>query len=347
MRCLTISNLLTPDYQITFLGSRLSAFAALLPPTIRCIELPLDTPIPTDVFYASGNPVGELHYAPLNVEGQRQRTRRLTDFFCQSSPLLLVVDVSVEVTLLARLCGVPTVVVKQHGYRDDAAHRLAYQNAEAVLAPYPTALQQTEAPWLASKLVYTGGFCRYQPQSPNNSAELTKHVAVLAGTGGTSLSVDFATHLARLAPDWSIEGVGSLKETAHTQPPNNLILHGQVDDPRRVIDHCEVVIGNAGHNTVMEMAALHKRFIVVPEPRPFEEQVVKADLLAKLGLAHVVDPEQLYQTDWATLLAIVREKSSHWQGIVDEQASSRAAQTIRDVHTSLYATGLLPLERRG
>ncbi|RYF75211.1 MAG: hypothetical protein EOO39_07270 [Cytophagaceae bacterium] len=339
MRCLTISKLLLAEYQITFLGSGLSAYASILPPAIHCIELPLDTPSPTDVFYSRGNSVEGLHYAPLNVQGQRQRTALLTDFFLRESPLVLVVDVSVEVTLLARLCGVPTVVIKQHGYRNDLAHRLAYQSAQLVLAPYSIALQQHESSWLARKLVYTGGFCRYLPQANSHPGEQANHVAVLIGTGGSSLDRTFVTHLAQQLPNWIVEVVGTLTGGEAAQPLFNLVLHGHQDDPRWVIDQCRVIIGNAGHNTVMEMAALQKRFIVVPEPRPFEEQVVKATLLSDLALAHVIDPKDLYQISWSTLLTSVSEDFPRWHGLVDEQASSRAAQMIRDTCTSLSARG--------
>ena len=47
-------------------------------------------------------------------------------------PSLVVVDVSVEVTLLVRLLGVPVVVVAMQGDRHDRAHRTAYDAATAL-----------------------------------------------------------------------------------------------------------------------------------------------------------------------------------------------------------------------
>src|SRR3712207_8569721 len=56
--------------------------------------------------------------------------------FRSARPDVLVVDVSVEVALLARLLGVPVVLVAQRGRRDDDPHRRAYAAAAAVAAPW-------------------------------------------------------------------------------------------------------------------------------------------------------------------------------------------------------------------
>ena len=336
MRSLAISAHLN-GCRIRFLGSGLAPFAALVPPSIECVHLPLDTPTADDPYYRAGPPVEGLHYAPLNVAGQRQRTTQLTDFFARHWPLLLVVDVSVEVALLARLSGIPTIVVKQHGHRRDLAHQLAYQGAQCVLAPYPPLLQQNEAPWLADKIVYTGGFSRYRPGEPVSSVERPDHLAVLVGSGGTSLTPSFVAHLARQVPHWRVEVVGRLAGEKSHNWPGNVVTHGQLSDPRAVLDRCQVVLGNGGHNTVMEMATLDKRFIVVPEPRPFQEQAVKAQLLANLGLASVVEPQALYQTDWPALLSRTAVSSPLWTGIVEAQAAGRAAELIRHTYVSLYS----------
>jgi len=335
MRCLAISRALD-DCQITFLGSNLAAYAAIIPSTITCIHLPLDTPRLTDEHYVSGTPVEGLHYAPLNVQGQRARSALLTQFFHQTMPLLLVVDVSVEVTLLARLCGVPTLVVRQHGNRQDLPHQLAYQSAQWLLAPYPRLMQQPDAPWLAQKTVYTGGFSRYDAQPTASQTEQAKHVAVLVGSGGTCIDLPFVAYLARQAPAWRFEAIGQLAGSAAEGLPDNLVLHGHLDEPRTVLDRCWIILGNAGHNTVMEMASLKKRFIVVPEDRPFAEQRVKADLLAQLALAHVLQPEQLYQTYWPALLLRVEAAAAAWPGIVSPAATAQAARLIHTTYESLY-----------
>ena len=49
----------------------------------------------------------------------------------------MVVDVSVEVAVLARTMGVPTVVMGMPGARDDRPHQLAFRLADAIIAPWP------------------------------------------------------------------------------------------------------------------------------------------------------------------------------------------------------------------
>ena len=54
-----------------------------------------------------------LHYAPLDHPGVRARMGRIAEWVVAHDPALMIVDVSVEVALLARLLSVPTLVV--HG----------------------------------------------------------------------------------------------------------------------------------------------------------------------------------------------------------------------------------------
>jgi hypothetical protein len=56
-----------------------------------------------------------LHYAPLDHEGIRQRIRRMAGWIAEARPRLMVVDVSAEVAMLARLASVPTVYVRLSG----------------------------------------------------------------------------------------------------------------------------------------------------------------------------------------------------------------------------------------
>ena len=51
-----------------------------------------------------------FHYAPLGHPGVRDRMAAIARWAAEADPALLVVDVSVEVALLARLLAVPTIV---------------------------------------------------------------------------------------------------------------------------------------------------------------------------------------------------------------------------------------------
>jgi hypothetical protein len=83
---------------------------------------------------------GRLHYVPLGSRGLSRRMAMIAAWIEAARPEALVVDVSVEVALLARLHGLPVVVVAQPGHREDAAHRLGYDVASSIVAPWPRQL---------------------------------------------------------------------------------------------------------------------------------------------------------------------------------------------------------------
>lgn len=295
----------------------------------------MDTANEADVHHIHYNPVETFHYAPLNISGLRERNKIMTDFFAEQYPLLLIVDVSVEITLLARLCGIPTIVVRQHGSRHDPAHLAAYHSASALLAPYPKTMQRQEAKWLTDKTIYTGGFSRYDVKDEYKNPTENLSVAVLTGSGGTSIDLQFICYLARHCSNWNFDVIG-LPKPETKDLPENIIFHGHLQDPLELLISASVVIGNAGHNTVMEMAALNKRFIAIPEDRPFDEQIQKAEILQELGLAIVIEPQAFYKTDWQSLLSDTAQTSPDWTGIVLPQATNLAAVGILSVYKSIF-----------
>src|SRR5947208_34050 len=82
----------------------------------------------------------------------------------RAAPSVLVVGVSVEVTALARLMGVPVVSVVLPGRRGDPAHRLGHALAEALIAPWPASLPGVlldGAGPAADKIRHVGAFSRF------------------------------------------------------------------------------------------------------------------------------------------------------------------------------------------
>ncbi|MEC3912436.1 hypothetical protein U5A82_18735 [Sphingobium sp. CR2-8] len=68
-----------------------------------------------------------LHYAPIDHGGVRARTAAILQWIAAQRPSLMVVDVSVEVAMLARLASVPVVYVRLNGDRRDAPHLEAFR----------------------------------------------------------------------------------------------------------------------------------------------------------------------------------------------------------------------------
>ena len=295
---------------------------------LEIIHLPLDY----EETALTGELPQTLHYAPLGLSGIRKRTAMMTHVFEQHYPLLLVVDVSVEVTLLARLSGIPTIVIRQHGQRDDLPHLMAYQSAELLLAPFPEAMYNQPADVMLSKTVFTGGFSRFSLR-PQVTEIVKNSIAILIGAGGSSIDESLVSEIAGQAPDFTFHIIGSSGTKNLT---GNVYWHGHIEDPFELLSSCELIIGNTGHNTVMETASLNKRFIGIPEVRPFNEQVEKAlSITGRTGI-EIVYPADLAAQNWKELIQLLLLQLPDWQGTTDDEALDKAGRLIISTGKRLF-----------
>jgi UDP-N-acetylglucosamine--N-acetylmuramyl-(pentapeptide) pyrophosphoryl-undecaprenol N-acetylglucosamine transferase len=251
------------------------------------IDLPDDRPLDTDAFDGRDGEAerpNALHYAPLNHPGVRARMTGIAEWIRQTEPALLVVDVSVEVALLARLLSVPTLVVRLAGTRTDQPHLEAFRSAERLLAPFPEALDGMVVPdWIRAKTQYAGFLGA--PSQPVD--EVGHDLVVVFGRGGAGGDLADLASAARAVPDRSWHVLGPVTGTG--EPPGNLHLHGWVDDVEARVARAALLIGGGGDGLVALAAAQAKRFICLPEDRAYGEQTEKAAALARLGAAIVHD----------------------------------------------------------
>ncbi|MCF0060480.1 hypothetical protein MUK70_14645 [Dyadobacter chenwenxiniae] len=327
MRAISIASQLG-NAKVTFLGSDLMRYAEVIPNAITCIHLPGDVAGPEDPF-ASRMQLSFLHYAPLNVERVARLAAAISAALHALFPVILIVDVSVEVTMLATLCGTPTVVIRQNGDRDDNAHLHAYECAQLLIAP-STAQLMNPSPydWVNSKTFFSGGFSKYSGMGQHLGAVNPWSIGVIVGSGGTSINGAVINALATQCSGWSIHVIGAVSETERVVTPN-VIFHGQLNDPASVLSGCSVVIGNAGHNTVMEMADLGKKFVCIPEDRPFREQLRKAALLEQNGMAVVVHPEELGNVAWEPIIRQAASLDNNcWQDVIKPSALADVARRL-------------------
>lgn len=340
MRALAIASHLQ-QAQVTFLGSGLARFRSIIPKEINCIDLPGDVAGSEDAF-ASIMRSSFLHYVPMNVETVARRAASITSALHALFPSVLIVDVSVEVTLLATLCGTPTVVVRQNGDRDDSAHLHAYECAQLLIAPSPEQLMNPSShTWVNEKTFFSGGFSKYSGRGGSAGETGSRAIGVMIGSGGTSLNSDFIKVLATQCTDRTVHVIGDIRETEQSVS-ENVIFHGQVDDPVDILARCNVVVGNAGHNTVMEMADLGKKFVCIPEERPFEEQVRKAALLEKNGMAVVLQPGDLAFVAWERIIAKAESLPDNcWQGVISTSALRDVAHRLHEVWENNFLKQLL------
>ncbi|WP_423922524.1 glycosyltransferase [Frigoribacterium sp. 2-23] len=298
---------------------------AALPADTAWVELPRDD---TDGGAAeSGLPAdadptahGLLHWAPLGHDGHRGRFARIAAEVARLRPAAFVVDVSTEVALFARLLGVPVVLMTQPGDRVDRPHGLAFQAAERIVAPWPGELL-APAHLAGLDVVYVGGVSRHEGRVAAPSER--SGVLVLSGRGGTDVTRASVRAARDATPGehWSMIGVADL------DTDDDLVW---TDDVFGAVSSAEIVVAWAGQNSVADLAVAGARAVVVPQARPFDEQLATAEALDRAGLA-VVERAWPEPDRWREVLVAARALTPDWSRWLTSGASARAGAAIDDV----------------
>jgi hypothetical protein len=267
---------------------------------------------------------GRLHYVPLGSQGLSARMARIAAWIDTERPEAMVVDVSVEVAVLARLHGVPVVVVAQPGHREDPAHRLAYDVASRIIAPWP---QRLGGLWGATpedlaKTSFVGGISRYAPVGEPELANMPsagRRVVVVNGTGGRGTSVADVAAARLVSPGW---------EWIHLDR-----AHGTwVDDPWPLLCSASVVVSHAGQNLIAEIAAARRPALLLPQDRPFDEQRVMASAIGAAGLPALVEDTWPSPREWPDLLSRLDDlDGSLWSSWNDGAGAARMAELLAEL----------------
>lgn len=264
------------------------------------LDLPDDRPLDEGAAFAGRDGEAErpeaLHYAPLRHPGLRRRMAGIAAWADRTDPALLVVDVSVEVALFARLMSVPTVVVRLAGDRTDRPHLEAFRSASRILAPFPASLDAPDVPgWVRAKTFYAG----FLGPAPAGRNEEGNDIVVVFGRGGEGGDMAAVAEAARAVPDrlWHVLGPVS----GQAEVPPNLRLHGWVSDVGRHVAGAALLVGAAGDGLVALAASHGKRFLCLPETRAYGEQTLKAEALERLGAALVRNGWPAAE-EWPTLI---------------------------------------------
>ena len=267
---------------------------------------------------------GLLHWAPLGHPGHTSRLATIASWIGEHRPAAFVVDVSAEVTLLVRLLGVPPVTFTQPGERVDGPHRLAFDAAARVVAPWPVGVHRSAAfDLVADRVRHVGGISRFDGRAVRDAARsgpqggLSVVVLASGGTGGAGSAAEDVAAASAATPDarWTLVGAGG---------------HDWVDDPWSLLVDADVVVTAAGQNSVADLAAVGARAVVVPQDRPFDEQRATGRALAEAGLAVVADawPSPDAWPDVLRRAAALRPDWDRWQVA---GAASRAAAVVEEV----------------
>ena len=296
------------------------------------VALPLD--VDPDLQEEREEPA-ELHFAPVGSPGMRERMAAIAAWLADASPELLLVDVSVEVALLARLCGTRFAYVRQTGRRDDPPHRLAYGWAAGLLAPYPEWLEADWAPAeLRARTGYVGAVTRFDG-APRPGLTARPRRALVLGEGAERI----AATLAAGAPAWEVlfaAGGGVDAEGGIDPGGDGLAARASKIDPAAVdldlLASCAVVVSPAGANTVAEAAFAGCGLVCIPRERPFGEQVARGEDLVRTGAA-VVRPAPPERSEWPDLLEEALDRRPALARWADGTGAARAAAYLEGLAT--------------
>jgi hypothetical protein len=299
------------------------------PPGCRLpwLRLPRDDEAPHAVDVEAG---GTLHWAPRHDEGLGARAAMLTSWLAQERPELVVVDVSVEVALLARLAGVPVVVMAMPGERRDRAHAMAYDLAETLIAGWPPdiAVSAWPAAW-TRKTHFVGGFSRFdghRDAKPPARIGSARSAFALWGAGGTSLPASLMDNLSLATPGWHWD----VRATS-----------GELDAEAIWIGlhEADVVVSHGGEAAVAEIAAARRPAVLVADDRPFDEQRHTVNAIDRAGLAVGLNTwPEVYR--WPGLLQqAVDIGGSGWRRWSYGDGARRAAEVLIKLTDNLPASG--------
>lgn len=272
------------------LGDEVTVFSSLpepasLPPETVWVQLPSDSDavVGPDGVSREAHELGDvtargtLHWAPLGHPGHQARLAAIAEWVAIHPTSAFVVDVSVEVTILARLLGVPTISVAQPGDRTDAPHRLGYDLADRILAPWaPGTIPAKALIGREDRVRSVGAISRYDGRACTEADADADDVRRVLFLGLALDPVRLAQTRELLSADgWVVESAGAGSDD-------------RIDDVWPLLRRATVVVSAAGQNSIADLAAADARAVVIAQERPFDEQSEMARVLAAHGLARTV-----------------------------------------------------------
>lgn len=267
---------------------------------------------------------GTWHWLPSGHDGLSGRMRAVASWIAEANPSAFVSDVSCEVTVLAALLGVPTAHVLLHGDRGDRPHRTAFDTADLLLAPWPAIHAESGHRRWAAKTRHLGLLSRFDDRrEPTHGGDGS--VLVVVPGGDHPFRTD-AVEVAAVATGrrWTVAGAAAPEGRAAGGPVEWL---GPVEDLWPHLLRASVVVAAGGAGSIGDIAAARRPALLLPQPRPFDEQVRGTAHLAGTAPVHVLAS---WPTDgWGRLVdEVAALDGTAWAGLHDRGGAHRFAAAV-------------------
>ena len=251
------------------------------------------------------------------------RAKALAEAIERYRPKALYCDGVPELAIMARGMGVPVVLVHLPGnIMNDPTQVFAHELADHIVAHFPASLEQEDYQFTA-KTYYSGYLSKFADRVMKRSnKEDLNNVTILLGYDNYDVSV-----LKNITKDQNTQFtiIGNKQDYDLDE---NCVLLGPVKDVSEAIVG-EVVISAAGQNTIAELLSLDKRLILLPEPRPYDEQVVHANVLADHNVA-LLAQEAFSPEQWKNTLEKARVFTPQDKNLVNASSPEAIAQKMKN-----------------
>ena len=128
-------------------------------------------------------------------------------------------------------------------------------------------------------------------------------------------------------PELGPAGRARVEDAVRTRP--DVQVREFTDDMMSYMNAADAVVCMGGYNTICEVASVEKRAVVVPRVRPVEEQRIRADRLAQMGVVTVVHPDRMTPDSLASaVLQALDTNAPRPQASLDLDALPRITQHV-------------------
>ncbi|MCP5144504.1 MAG: glycosyltransferase [Gammaproteobacteria bacterium] len=138
-------------------------------------------------------------------------------------------------------------------------------------------------------------------------------------------------------PDLSPEQHEQLKRRAARLPHCHL---GEFsDDSMSKLEAADLVVAMGGYNTVCEVLTLRKPAIIVPRARPVQEQLIRAERMARRGWLEMMHPDDLSP---ANMLGAVQQQLARPVRVLGDAVSLRGMDALSEGIDRMLSRGRTP-----